>query len=134
MTTLRLRWERREPPLSAAAVLALGPAVPALAAATRDRLRAGHRLSAATDGTALLVLGPADDLPWADGAHYLGLDGRLLVPTTARPLPAADLWRSALGAADGQLCALVPGHGLVADVPPPLTDPEALAALLGGAA
>ncbi|KJS51200.1 hypothetical protein VM98_38460, partial [Streptomyces rubellomurinus subsp. indigoferus] len=70
----------------------------------------------------------------ADGAHYLGLDGRLLVPTTARPLPAADLWRSAPGAADGQLFALVPGHGLVADVPPPLTVPDALAALLGGAA
>ncbi|WP_405363147.1 hypothetical protein OG535_36860 [Kitasatospora sp. NBC_00085] len=146
-----LRWERREPPLPAAAVLALGDAVPALAAATRDRLRAGARLGVLADGpppadavptaggpvaapgvlsdpgaVALLVLGSEADLPWADGARYLGRDAGLLVPTTARPGPAAALWRRALGAGDGQLCVLVPGHALVADPPPPVASPDAL--------
>ncbi|MEV7028543.1 hypothetical protein, partial [Kitasatospora sp. NPDC093558] len=94
--------------------------------ATRDRLAAGTRLGVAADATALLVLGATEDLPWAPGARYLGLDGDLLVPTTARPHPASDLWRTALGAADGQLCALVPEHALVADRPPLGTDPAAL--------
>ncbi|MFJ2775487.1 hypothetical protein [Kitasatospora sp. NPDC087315] len=121
-----LRWERCEPPLPAAAVLALGPDVPALAAATRERLTGGARLGAVADDGALLVLGAEDDLPWADGARYLGRDAGLLVPTTARPRPAAALWRTALGARDGQLCVLLPGHALVADPPPPTTDPAAL--------
>ncbi|MFJ3788736.1 hypothetical protein [Kitasatospora sp. NPDC090091] len=137
-----LRWERREPPLPAAAVLALGDAVPALAAAARERLRTGARLGVLVDDDpslpaaerALLVLGPEADLPWADGARYLGRDAGLLVPTTARPGPAAALWRRALGAAEGRLCALVPGRALVADPPPPLTSPDALDALAGLAA
>ncbi|GHH80900.1 hypothetical protein GCM10018781_62340 [Kitasatospora indigofera] len=184
-----LRWERREPPLPAAAVLAVGDTVPALAAATRDRLLGGARLAVlADDGPLqddgppadtlappaavavpgasgvpaagdmpaaartpapvgrpdgggppappgpralpaapplLLVLGAEEDLPWADGARYLGLDAGLLVPTTARPGPAPALWRRALGAAEGRLCVLVPGHALVADPPPPAT-PAAL--------
>ncbi|MEV8099713.1 hypothetical protein [Kitasatospora sp. NPDC085879] len=121
-----LRWERREPPLPPAAVLALGDAVPALAAATRARLLAGVRLGTLADADALLVLGAAGDLPWADGARYLGRDGELLVPTTARPLPAPALWPAALGARRGQVCVLLPGHALVADPPPPTTDPAAL--------
>ncbi|MGW2249992.1 bpX5 domain-containing protein [Kitasatospora sp. NPDC001660] len=126
MTAVRLRWEPCEPPLPAAAVLALGEDVPALATATRDRLLTGTRLGVAADPGALLVLGATEDLPWVPGARYLGVDGELLVPTTARPQPAAALWRTALGAGDGQLCALVPGHALVADRPPLGTDPAAL--------
>ncbi|MFD9686051.1 hypothetical protein ACFY2K_17560 [Kitasatospora sp. NPDC001309] len=126
MTGVPLRWERREPPLEPVAVLALGAAVPALASATRARLTAGHRLAVAADGTALLVLGEAPDLPWADGARYLGEDDGVLVPTTARPQPGAALWRVALGAADGQLCVLVPGHALVGDRPAPVRDPADL--------
>ncbi|MFD0532155.1 hypothetical protein ACFQ1I_45380 [Kitasatospora arboriphila] len=121
-----LRWERREPPLPPAAVLALGDAVPALAAATRARLLAGVRLGTLADAGALLVLGAADDLPWADGARYLGREGELLVPTTARPLPVPALWQAALGARRGQVCVLLPGHAMVADPPPPTTDPAAL--------
>ncbi|MFJ4668471.1 bpX5 domain-containing protein [Kitasatospora purpeofusca] len=124
-----LGWERREPPLTAAAVLAIGAAVPALAAATRDRLTDGARLGVLADDTTLLVLGAEADLPWADGAHYLGHDEELLVPTTARPRPAATLWRAALGARPGELCLLVPGHALVAAPPPAATDPEALTPL-----
>ncbi|WKD31816.1 hypothetical protein [Streptomyces xanthophaeus] len=129
-----LRWERREPPLPAAAVLAVGDAVPGLAAAALERVRGGARLGVlADDGPglpaadrALLVLGDEADLPWADGARYLGRDAGLLVPTTARPAPAAPLWRRAVGAAEGQLCVLVPGRALVADVPAPVTSPDAL--------
>ncbi|MER7706839.1 hypothetical protein ABTX81_28570 [Kitasatospora sp. NPDC097605] len=121
-----LGWERREPPLTAAAVLALGDAVPALAAATRDRLTDGARLGVLADDTALLVLGAEPDLPWSDGARYLGHDGGLLVPTTARPRPAPALWRAALGAEPGELCVLTPDHALVAAPPAPATDPEAL--------
>ncbi|MER6361738.1 hypothetical protein [Kitasatospora sp. NPDC001527] len=121
-----LRWERREPPLAAAAVLAVGAAVPALAAATRERLTDGARLGVLADDTTLLVLGAERDLPWSDGARYLGHDGELLVPTTARPWPAPALWRTALGAEPGELCVLVPGHALVAAPPAPAADPEAL--------
>ncbi|MFD7989261.1 hypothetical protein ACFV4M_38610 [Kitasatospora indigofera] len=192
-----LRWQRREPPLPAAAVLAVGDTVPALAAATRDRLLGGARLAVLADdgplqddgplpGTVappdavavpgalgvpaavdvpaadrtpapvgrpadggppappgpralpaapplLLVLGAEEDLPWADGARYLGLYAGLLVPTTARPGPAPALWRRALGAAEGQLCVLVPGRALVADPPPPAT-PAALEPYTGSTA
>ncbi|WP_405437470.1 hypothetical protein OG373_09625 [Streptomyces avidinii] len=129
-----LRWERREPPLPAAAVLAVGDAVPGLAAAALERVRDGARLGVlADDGPglpaadrALLVLGAEADLPWADGARYLGRDAGLLVPTTARPAPAAPLWRRAIGAVEGQLCVLVPGRALVADPPAPVTSPDAL--------
>ncbi|MFD0574617.1 hypothetical protein ACFQ0T_42000 [Kitasatospora gansuensis] len=129
-----LRWERREPPLLAVAVLAVGAAVPGLALAARERVRAGARLAVlAEDGPGLpvadrvlLVLGAEQDLPWADGARYLGRDAGLLTPTIARPEPATALWRRALGAAEGQLCVLVPGRALVADPPVPLTSGEAL--------
>ncbi|MER6397130.1 hypothetical protein ABT263_13920 [Kitasatospora sp. NPDC001603] len=121
-----LRWERREPPLPAAAVLALGDAVAALAVAARERLAGGARLGVVAGDGALLVLGAEADLPWADGARYLGLDAGVLVPTTARPRPAAALWRRAVGAEGDRLCVLFPGHALVADPPPPTTDPAAL--------
>ncbi|MGV9267246.1 bpX5 domain-containing protein [Kitasatospora sp. NPDC003701] len=121
-----LRWERREPPLPAAAVLALGDAVPALAVAARERLVGGARLGVVAGDGALLVLGAEADLPWADGTRYLGVDAGVLVPTTARPRPAAALWRTAVGAEGDRLCVLLPGHALVADPPPPTTDPAAL--------
>lgn len=131
-----LRWERREPRCRLPAVLAVGDAVPGLAAAALERIRDGARLGVlADDGPglpaadrALLVLGAEADLPWADGARYLGRDAGLLVPTTARPAPAATLWRRAVGAAEGQLCVLVPGRALVADPPAPVTSPDALEA------
>ncbi|MGW7333414.1 bpX5 domain-containing protein [Streptomyces sp. NPDC054840] len=133
-----LRWERREPPLPTVAVLAVGDAVPGLAAAALERIRDGARLGVlADDGPSLpaadrvlLVLGAEADLPWADGVRYLGRDAGLLVPTTARPVPAAALWRRAVGAAEGRLCVLVPGRALVADPPAPVTSPDALDALI----
>ncbi|MFH8381344.1 hypothetical protein ACH4E7_10420 [Kitasatospora sp. NPDC018058] len=134
MTGVPLRWERREPPLEAVAVLALGSAVPVLAAAARSRIQSGRRLAVAGDEGALLVLGEVADLPWADGARYLGSEGGVLVPTTARPQPPAALWRAALGATEERLCVLVPGHALVTDPPAPGCDPTGLDPFLGGAA
>ena len=44
------------------------------------------------------MLGSFERLPWADGCVYVGRDGPLLVPTTKRVEPAADLVAAALGA------------------------------------
>jgi hypothetical protein len=122
----RLRWKRR--------VVGFGPAVPALRAATAERLRAGARLRVAAspaDGGCLLVLGAAEELPWADGARYLGRDGRALVPTTAEPYPCAALWHTALtaGGQPDRLVVLLPERALIASEPATVADPAALAAL-----
>ncbi|WP_371501550.1 hypothetical protein OG871_32015 [Kitasatospora sp. NBC_00374] len=127
-----LQWHRREPPLPAAAVLALGPAVPALARATAERLAGGAALRAVADEQSLVVLGAGADLPWADGVRYLGRDGGTLLPTTACPTPAPALWRQALAPGDGLLLVLVPGLALVADLPTGPPDPAALTLLARG--
>ncbi|MFJ1754877.1 hypothetical protein [Kitasatospora sp. NPDC088134] len=131
-----LDWERCEPPLAPVAVVGLGPAVPALAAAARQRMAAGTVLRAAADGDALVVLGDAGDLPWAADVRYLGWDGGVLVPTTARPRPSAALWRDALTGPgtsapfDHPLLVLLPPNlVLTAELPTRPADPAALAAL-----
>ncbi|MFJ1708360.1 hypothetical protein [Kitasatospora sp. NPDC088346] len=127
-----LRWHRREPPLPADAVLAVGPAVPDLARATAERLAGGAALRAVADDRSLVVLGAGADLPWTDGVRYLGRDGGVLVPTTFRPSPSPALWRQALAPGDGLLLVLVPGLALVADLPAGPPDPAALARLANG--
>ncbi|GAA1934494.1 hypothetical protein [Kitasatospora viridis] len=136
-----LRWERREPPLAVAGVAGCGPAARALAGATRERLTSGARLRAVADRRTLVVLGEPDDLPWAEGVRYLGWDGGVLVPTTARPWPAAALWREALmpdaASADApssdvpHLVVLLPGTALVAELPTRPADPAALDRVTG---
>ena len=88
-------WQRREPPLPAVAVIGVGAVAAALAEATRIHLRDGVELRAVADPEYLVVLGAEPVLPWAEGARYLGWDGRTLTLTTHRVLPAADLWRDA---------------------------------------
>ncbi|GAA0686396.1 hypothetical protein GCM10010193_45330 [Kitasatospora atroaurantiaca] len=132
MTTaprVALQWRRREPPLPAAAVVGLGAQARALAAATRERLAAGVQLRAVADAEALVVLGPFGDLPWVDGARYLGWDGGILVPTTAGPWPSAALWREALASSENRLVVLLPGTALVAAMPSRTADPAALGSL-----
>ena len=84
-------WGERPEPLESLAVVAFDGAARSLARrvleASDDRL---SRLRAAggTAACALLILGVADDLPWADGAVYLGKDPEapsLLLPTMLRP-------------------------------------------------
>jgi MoxR-vWA-beta-propeller ternary system protein len=86
---LPLRWHTREPPLEPVAAAATGPAARALAlrllAMPDERLAA---LSGVAGAELLLVLGAGDDLPWVDGAQYLGRDPEapgLLLPTALRP-------------------------------------------------
>ncbi|WP_346144250.1 hypothetical protein [Kitasatospora cinereorecta] len=125
-----LRWERREPPLPAAAVAATDPAaIAALAAATLARLADGISLRAAADAATLLVLGEPEDLPWADGARYLAWEAGALVPTTARPHPATTLWRDALAPDPTTRLALLPDAALVFTPPTAAPDRAALARL-----
>jgi len=112
-----LTWSRREPPLSPAAVA--GGAE--LRAATVRRLRAGAELRVAIGPEWTLVAG--DDLPWADGATYLGWDDGLLVPTTLVPSTPAGLLRHSLPA---DTLAVVPGAVLTGPAPLRTADPELL--------
>jgi len=118
-----LRWERREPPLTAGAVVGFGPVAGELAVAVGEAVSAGARPSVAGDADVLVVLGEAGELPWADGARYLGWEDGILVPTTARPVPSAALWRDALTAHDGSRIALLPDTVLLFQ-PAPARGPD----------
>ena len=78
-----------------------------------------HRVQVVVSGTLLIATGPAELLPWADGATYLGADPRapaLLMPTTQQPDVHPQLLERALrrkpGAAAGPL-AVLPKTGQV---------------------
>ena len=100
MTTTLIRWQTREPPLQACAVVARGEIARQLA----------HRVLEASDeqlarwrGVAndelLILLGERDELPWADGAMYLGRDEHapsLLLPTTRTVQVPVALFERAL--------------------------------------
>jgi hypothetical protein len=120
-----LQWSRREPPLPSAAVAATGEALDSLRSATITRIEAGAELRATAGDGWLVVLGAGTDLPWADGAIYLGWDSGLLVPTTLAPAPAAGLLRAALPR-EG-LVSLVPDRVLVSPLPVRVADPVLLA-------
>ncbi|WP_353654117.1 hypothetical protein [Arthrobacter sp. NEB 688] len=94
-------WRPREPPLQPTAVLAQGRAVPGLAAAAARGVADRH-LRAAGGPSALLLLGAADVLPWAEGVIYLGHASGVLVPTTlandSHPALAAAALRQRFGA------------------------------------
>jgi len=116
----RVRWVPREPPLEPAALFARPPAawvllrrLGQLASERRERLRglAGE--------AGVFVQGPADALPWVDGAIYLaraeGAPG-LWLPTHRRPDVPIDLYARALRRAaerpSGDVVVL-PTHGCV---------------------
>ena len=125
---IRIHWTQRETVLAPVAVAAVGDRARALArrvlrddfACPMERLR-----GAATD-EALVLLGEAPDLPWVDGAVYLGKDGQagsLLVPTAMVPsVPIDALERSLLGRFAGIAPPIVvlPVHGLVFSAAPAL--------------
>jgi MoxR-vWA-beta-propeller ternary system domain bpX5 len=130
---LALRWAPREPPLPAVAVVGTGAAGARLRVAAHERVLAGTELRATGNAGWIVLLGDASDLPWADGAAYLGWDAGLLVPTASAPWPPADLVRAAVrraaGTGDG-LVVLLPDRLLVSPVPARRLDP---ARLLDGA-
>lgn len=78
-------------PLRPVAILARGPVVPILAGALAESVSRGTDLDLHAGDGYLLALGSEQDLPWVDGATWLGRDGSLLVPTTLTPLPDAGL-------------------------------------------
>jgi hypothetical protein len=122
---LRLRWSRREPPLHPAAVAASGQQADQLRIAVRARLEAGADLRATADANWLVTIGEAADLPWVDGAIYLGWDAGLLVPTTLLPWPGPELVRASLSVADN-LVVLLPDRMLISEIPRHRADPQAL--------
>jgi len=117
--TVTLTWHALDPARTPVAVLAGGTAATALAAAAVRGRERGLPLRAAASDDDLLVLGRADDLPWVDGATYLGEEAGLLLPTTLAPNVPADLLRHAVrsvvpGAAAGAVAAaaVLPGRVL----------------------
>jgi hypothetical protein len=116
-----------EPPFDPEAVVATGSARPHLAEATARLVRAGRALRAAAGDGWLVVLGNAADLPWADGCRYLARDGPLLVPTTRRVVPSADLVAGALGV-PGALIVVLEEVVLVGPTPLRIADPERVVA------
>lgn len=127
------QWRRREPPLVPAAVLGIGEVAAALAAAAHARIGLGAELRAVADPEYLVVFGTDDALPWADGARYLGWDGRALTLTTHEVVPAADLWRDAAIAREhaepGSLVVVLPEQILISAMPLRPADPAALRAM-----
>lgn len=123
---LRLRWSRQEPPLPPVAVAGCGECAGRLRAAVRDRVASGAQLRAAADVDCVVALGDAGDLPWVDGATYLGWDAGLLVPTTLVPWPPAQLIRESLAIGPGAVVVLLPDRVLVSPMPVRSADPAAL--------
>ena len=84
---IALEWLPREPPLPPTAVLARGAAARALVerlVALEDEKR--QSLSGVAGPELVVIAGP--DLPWVDGAVWLGTDPRapaLRLPTTREP-------------------------------------------------
>ena len=117
-----IRWSTREPPLPPVAVAGTGAAAVALRAKAKNT-----DLRAAGNDDWIVLLGDAADLPWADGAVYLGWDAGLLVPTTRTLWPPADLVHAAIrqNAGDG-LAVLLPGRLLLSPVPARHLDPSKL--------
>ncbi|HZM80998.1 MAG TPA: hypothetical protein VFC19_35190 [Candidatus Limnocylindrales bacterium] len=114
-------WVRRLPPLDPAAVVGGAP----MRGSVRDEL--ARRIAADPDPTRLrvtasgewmLVLGRAEDLPWVDGATYLGWDHGILVPTTHRPaVPMELLARTLRRGHPAELIALLPEGILTSAMP-----------------
>ena len=113
MNEFKTNWIARDTPLLPTAVAAHGPA----------SLRLAHRLLQLSDeslsqleGVAgrqlILIQGAGEQLPWADGVQYLGVDPAapfLLLPTNYRPsLPEAFLQKALLKKAEssGRLAVL----------------------------
>ncbi len=101
MNTGFVTWSDREPPLPACAVAARGDVARRLAShlLELDQSAMG-RLSGVAGKNSIVLLGDETNLPWVDGALYLGRDPlapSLLLPTRIEPaVPAANLLERAL--------------------------------------
>lgn len=131
--SIPLTWRDRDAPLVAAAVVAHAGAAHHLAESARSRLRAGANLSAASAVGFLVIIGDEADLPWSDGATYLGWESAVLVPTTQVPEPATALLSDAARrfADVGSLVIVLPDMVLYTPIPRPLSDPSHINVELG---
>ncbi len=92
---INIRWTQRDDPLMPVGVAAVGDQAHALArrALRGDCTGLMDRLRAVATVDALLLLGCVSDLPWVEGAVYLGKDpkaGSLLIPTNMVPSVPID--------------------------------------------
>lgn len=87
----RIGWRTRHEPLRPAAVLADGQVAARLAAALAERVDHGADVEVHAGPGLVVAMGDPDDLPWIDGAVWLGAEAGLLVPTTLEPTPEPHL-------------------------------------------
>jgi hypothetical protein len=122
---IRVGWGPRRAPLVPLAVAARGAAAARLARRLLEGELEGLR-ACAGEGV-LVVLGPAERLPWAEGVRYLGRDPAapgLLLPTALAPTVPVDLLARALvRRARGVLAVLPPEAGLGPAVVPLVSAP-----------
>jgi hypothetical protein len=134
MSTHALSWTRRDVPLDPVAVTCRQDDADELLAATLRRVLAGHELRLAIGAGGSVVLGAGGDLPWFDGAVYLGWDRGALVPTSRAPSLPVDLvlasLRDRLPVGHG-LVVVLPWAMLVAPVPVAPVDAAAVEAMVG---
>jgi hypothetical protein len=125
---IKIRWTQREQALTPIGVTAVGDRARALA---RRLLRGDlampmERLRGAATDDALVLLGAAADLPWVDGAIYLGKDpkaGSLLIPTNMIPSVPIDALERALVSRFAGIAppiVVLPAHGRVFSAAPAL--------------
>lgn len=123
MSRLPITWDIREPPLTPVAVLGCDEIARRLAGVVRPQVVSSLRVAVSTQN--LLILGDTEDLPWVDGARYLGRDDGLLVPTTRTLSIPSDLLRAALAETmPGQEFAVLENRVLAFTAPIPGIDPR----------
>ena len=100
--SVEIRWAPRPNPLRPAAVLGRGAVAQALAGVLAERVSGGADFDVHAGDGWVLALGDEGDLPWVDGATWLGREGSLLIPTTLEPLPDIALVSRAVARRVGQ--------------------------------
>ncbi|MBZ4420437.1 hypothetical protein [Myxococcus sp. RHSTA-1-4] len=118
-----VRWGPRSEPLEPLAVAGEGPVALALArrVLSEDDARLASWSGVAGPGV-LVLLGPAESLPWVDGAVYLGRDSAapsLLMPCALAPNVASSMLERALLARvgmEGTPVAVLPASGHLVSV------------------
>lgn len=129
---IEINWQPRMSPLRPAAVLGVGPVAAVLARALIDRIARGGDLRVHAGPGCVLAIGEEPDLPWVDGATWLGRDGPLYTPTTLVPVLPAELLARAIArrtSSSGAWIALLPDRLLVGDTSFGIPDPSRLAAI-----
>lgn len=92
-------WGPREPPLGIAAVAGWGDCATELASRAAARQFRDGAVAVVASEDALVLIGSGEDLPWADGAVYLGRDpaaAGMLLPTILVPSVPVDLLERAV--------------------------------------